>query len=240
MLSRFAPGRLTLILILIALAVAISGAVISYNSFVPGTDIDTYKLQLGAFGPASAASTIFSAALLVICAILTARITLARQRGCLTIHWAGLVIVFLLLAFEKLTNANEVFFDSFRAWISQIDYFRDNWYWYTTAMFAGLFGLAFVIVYLPFLIHLNWRARLLFALGGILFVLGSFGIDLGSTYFIQDRRYQEVTQQTVLIMALLGGAEIFVEMLSSITFLYALWRFGVDKGFWGRQGETTA
>ncbi|MCB9450806.1 MAG: hypothetical protein H6672_05170 [Anaerolineaceae bacterium] len=221
-----------LVLILVALVLAVVATVGGYNSFVPGTDIDTYKVQLGQLGQADTLATLYGAALLVGCAALSAWV-IRRWRGCITFHWAGLVLVFLLLAVEKITNGNEVFFNAFRDWISQIDYFRDNWYWYTTAMFAGLFGLVFLIIYIPFLIHLNWRARLLFALGGILFVAGSFGIDLASTYFIQDHRYMEVTQQTALIMAGLGGVELFVETLSSIVFLSAIYRFGVDKGFWG-------
>ncbi|MCB9455833.1 MAG: hypothetical protein H6671_07605 [Anaerolineaceae bacterium] len=228
MLNRLTPGRFAGFLALIALALALVTTVMSYTSFVPGTDIDTYKNQLGAIGLSSTVLTLYNATLLIGCALISVRIT-GMHRRAMVIYWAGLVMVFLLLALEKLTNGNEVFFAVFRAWISQIDYFRDNWYWYTSMLFAGLFGLVLLALYLPFLLRLNRQTLLLFILGAVLFVAGSFGVDLLSTLLIQDNRYMEVSQQTALMVSGLNGLESFVETLSSVVFFYALLKYHLRR-----------
>lgn len=224
MFNRLTPGRFAGFLALIALAFALVSTALSYTSFVPGTNIDTYKNQLGAIGLSSTLLTLYNATLLIVSALISIRIT-GMQRGMMIVYWAGLVVAFLLLALDKLTNGNEVFFVVFRAWISQIDYFRDNWYWYTSMLFAGLFGLVLLAFYLPFLLRLNRQTLLLFVLGGILFVVGSFGVDLLSTLLIQDNRYMEVSQQTALMVAGLNGLESLVETLSSVAFFYALLKY---------------
>ncbi len=228
MFNRLTPARYAGFLALIALAFALVSTVLSYTIFVPGTDIDTYKNQLGAIGLSSTILTLYNATLLIVCALISIRIA-GMRRGVVVVYWAGLFVVFLLLALEKLTNGNEVFFAVFRTWISQIDYFRDNWYWYTSVLFAGLFGLVLLVLYLPFLLRLNRQTLVLFILGGVLFVVGSFGIDLASALFIQDNRYIEVSQQTALLMAALNGLESFVETLSSVVFFYALLKYHLRR-----------
>lgn len=214
-----APGRLAGWLALLALAFALAAVAADFAGFTPGMDIDAFNYQIATLGKTNILPTAYNAILLSGCAILSLWIARGRR---LTLYWIGLGVIFVLLALEKLTSGNETFFVAFRAWISQIDYFRENWYWYTTALFAGLFGVALAGAYLPFLLRLDRRTRRGLIAGGILLVIGSFGVELAGSAFIQVEHGAALGQQTALLLSALDGMELLIETLSSVVFFHTL------------------
>ena len=154
----------------------------------------------------------FGAVLLLSCSVLLALITIGyRQKGQPHYYWAGLSIIFLFLSLDEAAAIHENLISPVRNALNTSGFLYFAW----VIPYALLF-LVFVGFYARFVWGLPSKTRLLFIIGGGIFVTGAIGFELISGYFV-DVWGIESTAYAMLTMF-----EELLEMCGITVFIYAL------------------
>jgi hypothetical protein len=155
----------------------------------------------------------YSSSLLLICAAVLAGIAYGNRRsgGPYRAHWSVLAGLFGYLSADEAASIHEKLTAPLR------DAFHTSGYLYFAWVLVGApFVVIVGLAYLKFWLRLPPRTRTLFALAGTLYVSGALGLDaVAANLWYQDGG-------TSLTSSAIGTVEEFLEMIGTVTFLYAL------------------
>ncbi|MBX3494118.1 MAG: hypothetical protein KF899_14230 [Parvibaculum sp.] len=116
-----------------------------------------------------------------------ARGAAARNGERYLLHWAVLAIMFVGLSADEATGVHEVLIEPMRAEFGLSGIFHFGWV-IPGAILVGLAGLA----YLPFLLALPGRSRLVFFAAGLIFVGGALGMEMAGGYLLTQHGEQSL------------------------------------------------
>jgi hypothetical protein len=175
--------------------------------------------------------TWFSSAALLGSSLLLATIAILRRKsgGRFVGHWVVLSAVFLYLSIDEVAMLHEMFIRPMRHLLHAHGILYFTWV-VPAAVALVVLGLA----YIRFFFHLDTRTKLLFALAGVTFVGGAFGLELAGGVVAEG-----YGTDTMLFMVLTTIEEL-LEMLGVTIFIGALlyyierhvgeWRIRVEGG----------
>jgi len=197
--------------ILLAIASLVSVYVaLRAHRYVTGRD--TELLSLLHLGEEANVPTFFSAVLLLIASGLSGLIAHAvrlNDRNNLT-HWRALALIFLFLSFDEATELHERLDPVGRAMVDPSGLFAYPW------VVAGIMlAVVFAASYIPFLVRIDRRHRMLFIVSGCIFMAGAVGMEMASAY-VWD------TSDDPAIYFVVQTAEEVLEMLGIAVFIYSL------------------
>ncbi len=162
--------------------------------------------------------TWFSAVLLLLCALRSFEISRrTRQRNSSgAAHWAGLALLFGALSLDEVAEIHEIFSEPMRILFNAAGYLYFAWV-------IPAFGLVVLIalLYRRFVLELPGQTRKLFLIAGLLYLVGSMGVELlGGQHWSHNGRYN-------LTYLTLTAAEEILEMVGVVVFFHALRTYGV-------------
>lgn len=153
---------------------------------------------------------VFSAALLAITALSAAR---NGERNVL--HWALLVPIFIGLSIDEATGVHEIVIEPMRNGLDLSGFFHFGWVIPGTVLVAAI-GL----LYLPFLLALPFRTRLMFFAAGLLYVGGALGMEIAGgkllTVYGEASFPYQVAYCTEEIMEILGATLFAASLLGHL------------------------
>jgi hypothetical protein len=157
---------------------------------------------------------------LLICTILAAAITKAKQaqRDNYTRYWFGLCLAFLYLSVDEAASIHELPTNRLRDLVGASGAFFAAWV--IPAMIAVSI---FALLYLRFLLSLPRRIQALIVLAGVLYVLGGVGFEMVSWHYrspMFDPEDHLASRDLTYMM--INHFEEFLEMLGVALFIYAL------------------
>ncbi len=161
--------------------------------------------------------TMYSSILLILSSILLMLIALERKRNKLKYYyWSGLALIFLFLAVDEFVKIHE----HGNAFI--ITYTNTNvsgLLFYPWVIPYTIFLLIFIIIYWKFLVKLPKSIRRLFTLSGLVYVVGSIGIEILGGWQHELHGNYNITYY------FLYSLEEFLEMVGINLFIYTLLRY---------------
>jgi len=153
----------------------------------------------------------YSAVTLLLCSGLLFTIAMAQKaaKNSGFLYWVVLALIFIFLAITKETGLHESLAVSLRAALnmSKIQFY---------AWAYGIVVIVFPALYLKFFLSLPRRTMLLLILGGTVFLMGAFGLDLIIAYLGRS-----IYHHTVAYIGL-SALEDALEMGGVIALVYAL------------------
>jgi hypothetical protein len=157
--------------------------------------------------------TWYAVLLLIAAAALLGVIALAkwRQSDRFRYYWAGLALIFVYLSMDEGAAIHEILSDPLGSVFHTSGFFSFGW-----VIVAIPLVIAFAIVFIPFLLHLSWRWRLLFATSGLVYVGGALIIEA-----ISADEWSLQGGITLPYLAI-GTVEELCEMLGMSLFIYCL------------------
>ncbi len=156
--------------------------------------------------------TFFSALVLLFASILLSMIALTHQKnGSAYLPWLILAFIFLFLSIDEITMMHERLVLPVRESLNTSGLLYSAW-----VIPYGIGLIIFVLAYLRFLIRLPRNISILFIVSGSLFALGALGFEL-----LEGRLY-ELNESKTLMLSLLCMCEETLEMVGTVTFIYAL------------------
>jgi len=168
--------------------------------------------------------TLFSTLLLLLCSLLIYLISGAQKKaGKGDARWSILATIFLFLSIDEFSSIHELLIVPVRTWLN------------TGGMLYFAWVIPFVIItiilaaiYIPFIIRLPVKIRLLTFVAATLYVSGALGIEmLGGVYF------EAIGEQRTLIYELITMVEESLEIFGLTLYVYTLllfWRSTDDTG----------
>ena len=169
----------------------------------------------------------YSALAIVLCSILLWLI------GCLAIekkrkqswYWKFLSVIFVLLAIDEFGGLHESMIQPLRRMMDQASFDSDYLYfaWFIPyTVLVLVLGLLFV----KFLFRLPSATRLVFILGGIIFLSGAVGMEMvGGKYWAAQGWAIDGSDKVDLRYALIITLEELLEMVGIVIFVYALAKY---------------
>jgi hypothetical protein len=201
------PGKVAQFLLILSVGLILAG--------IAGQLVETRQGTLWLFSSDSnqelAILRFYSAAMLIFCSGLLFIIAMAQKgaNGSGFLYWFVLALIFLFLAITKETALHESLAVSLRTAlnISKLQFY---------AWTYGIVVVIFPVLYLKFLLSLPRRTMLLLMLGGTVFLVGAFGLDLIVAYLGQS-----IDHHTVAYIGL-SALEDALELGGVIVLVYAL------------------
>ncbi len=170
----------------------------------------------------------YSAATLLICAILLAVITTIKKqtKDPYFWHWGGLSMIFLFLTWDEAVQIHEKLMNA--PMLYQIlDWFRIeasgllNFPW----VIVGILAVIIVfIIYWKFLLSLPRKQRRLFLLAASLYVGGAIGMEMIGGLVLGSSSHLDGYQNNILYILSISVEEI-LEMLGVLLFIYSLLKY---------------
>lgn len=158
--------------------------------------------------------TMFQAMMMLGSAVGLAGIAIMKRltRDRWTLHWGGLALVFLLLAWDEITEVHERLIEPMRRVFDLQGFLFFGW-----IIPAGIAVALFAVAYLRFALALPSRTRALFILAAIMFVTGALVFEaIGGAY------YESIDQNADMLYVLIATVEETLEKAGLIVFLYAI------------------
>jgi hypothetical protein len=237
---RKLAGVILVILILTALSLNLISFVASeqfYRAFLEhgadpislGIDLSNGITTLNVNGEHNL-PTWFSSSLLLLCAVVLAAITYAKnQLGERYVrHWGALSVIFACLSVDEAIGIHELANRSLRSLLQ-----TSGLLYYAWVIPAAVLVLVFVVVFLRFVFYLPMRFRLLFVAAGAIYVGGGLGLEMVGAFVDYSHG-----SQSSLLYAAQTSVEEFLEMTGSALFLYSLMLYTgqLEEGSWQKQG----
>jgi hypothetical protein len=172
-------------------------------------------------------SSLYSAAMLLVCAFLLAVITWVKRqnRDRYIFHWGFLSCIFLLLAADEWTSLHEKLTAPSKALLSGSNSGFLHFAWVIPgALFVGVVAIA----YLKFLQDLPTRTKRLFLTAGTLYVAGTLGMEMVDGAYADQYGWRIWNRQDLkptweaLVYTLMMTCEEALEMVGVLIFIYAL------------------
>jgi hypothetical protein len=137
-----------------------------------------------------------------------------KEKNYYKAKWMILALVFLFLSMEEIVGFHESVMALLRSLLQGEGFFYFTWV-IPAIILVGLFG----FWYIPFLVHLPKRTRLLFILSGSIYIAGAVGFEmLGGKYF-SDENFN------VLLYSMITTLEEDLEFTGIICFIYTLLKY---------------
>lgn len=157
--------------------------------------------------------TWYSTLLLFIVALLLGIIAKAKWdlKDRFKYYWTSLALIFIYLSIDEGAAIHEILVDPLQALFHSTGYLAFAW-----QIVAVPCVILFVLLFIPFILHLPSRWRYLFILSGAIYVTGALGIEAVSA----NRWY--VDGGITLPYLALGTVEELFEMLGMVLFVYTL------------------
>jgi hypothetical protein len=137
-------------------------------------------------------------------------------------YWKFLSVIFLFLAADEFASIHEDLIEPARAWISRSSIDSDYLYF---AWFIPYIFLVLVVgsVVFRFILRLPRHTRVLFIIGGVIFLTGAVGFEMISGKYWAEQGWPiHGTEDVDLSYALLTTAEELLEMIGIVVFIYGL------------------
>ncbi|WP_339834524.1 hypothetical protein [uncultured Parvibaculum sp.] len=179
--TRLRPFRLSAMLWLGSFAIIAAGIFREWYVFHFGTEGFLKDLRHIALNAEYCLPAWYSSLLLISAAGLLALATgaAARNGERYLFHWAVLAVIFAGLSADEATGVHEVAIEPLRTGLGLSGIFHFGWV-IPGAVLVGLVGLA----YIPFLLALPGRSRLVFFTAGAIFVGGALGMEMAGGYLL--------------------------------------------------------
>jgi hypothetical protein len=160
--------------------------------------------------------TFFSSLQLGLCGFILGIITLVRKKqGAKDYwYWLGLSVIFMFLALDEAIEIHERIALFVRSTLNTTGIFYFAW-----SIPYGLFILAFMTAYIPFLWRLPAPTKKLMILSGIIFVGGALGMEA------LESLYHTETGQKGFYFNIMTTLEESMEMAGILLFLYSLLQY---------------
>lgn len=158
--------------------------------------------------------TWFSAAQLLLCAILLALITQVKLvgRDGYKFHWAMLSVLFMIFSIDEAVAFHERLIKPLRTALNTSGFFYFAW-----VIPAAFFVLAMILLYRQFLLELPAQTRRLFLIAGSTYIMGTLGMEI-----LGGPIWQAAAGQDSLIKDLFVVVEETLELIGIEIFIYAL------------------
>lgn len=208
------PGRISRILVAVALLLTLASIAVQFSKYVLGHDTLLGFVRLFDANAEGNVPTWYSSSTLLMCSLLLAAIAMTRKRARdrYALHWGALSVIFLFLSLDEAAKIHEEM--AGRPLRSALR--TSGVLYYAWVIPYGVMVLIFALAFLKFLVNLPARTRRLFLLAGSVYVGGALGIELlegyQATHFGADN----------MAMALMASLEEFLEMLGVAIFIHAL------------------
>lgn len=178
---RLRPSQLSAPLWLASFAIIAAGIFREWYVFRFGTETLVEDLRHIALNAEYCLPAWYSSLLLISAAGLLAVVTasVARNGERYLFHWAVLAIMFVGLSADEAAGVHEVAIEPLREGLGLSGIFHFGWV-IPGAILVGLVGLA----YIPFLLALPGRSRLVFFTAGLIFVGGALGMEMAGGYLL--------------------------------------------------------
>ena len=172
---------------------------------------DTYVALLGVSSEGKI-PTWYSAVSLLFCSVLLAFISKAKyqERDPFRKQWLILSILFAILSLDEATSIHEMATGPIRAALDTKGVFYYAW------VIPGIaFVIAFGVLYIRFLLHLETRTKRLFIVAGLVYVAGVLGMELVGSWYTSQYGWS-------LTYGFIAALEELLEMLGIVVFIYAI------------------
>ncbi len=157
--------------------------------------------------------TLYSSLILAVNSLLFLIITIKhKQTGSDYAAWLGLMLAFLFLSLDEGFKIHEGIFSP----IVREALHPSGLLYYAWVIPYGVAVAIFGVIYLPFLLRLPKKTKILFVVSGTIFVLGAIGFEMLGA--LQDEKYGEEN----LPYAILYTFEELLEMLGTALLVYTL------------------
>ena len=155
----------------------------------------------------------YSSIALLACSALLAVIArhALRARSRDVAAWAGLAVVFLLLAMDEALMFHEMLSNTLQAWLNSSGVLYFAW-----VLPGATFVLLVAALCARFLVRLERRTRLLFIISGVVFVSGAIGMELAAGVVVESWGVESLAHTAI------QTCEESLEMFGVVMFLYAL------------------
>jgi hypothetical protein len=182
--------------------------------FLPGYPLAITFARLFSVDAEQNIPTLYSVSALLLCSIILAAITYAKQiiRDRYVWYWRVLTIIFFFLSLDEAISIHEQLVIPVGTTVKS-----GSWLYFSWVIPGSIFVLICLVGFWQFLAAVPAKTRRLFLIAGALFVGGSIVTEMISGYFAAL-----YGQQGNMIYALLTTLEEFFEMFGIAVFIYAL------------------
>jgi len=213
------PKRITCILAVIVVALSLASFAGQYYTHFGGDNTFWLKVaeKLDVNREDNSLPTWYQTVTLFFCFLVLSVIAAAARAGAdrYTRHWTILALVFLYLSADESLVIHE-HLDALRAIYPARGAFLYAW-----VIPGSIFVLLFAAAYARFVLDLPPRTRLLFVLGGAVYVSGALGVEMTSAYFV-DSYGDTFAAEHTLTYAVLVTIEEALEMSGIVVFINGL------------------
>jgi hypothetical protein len=214
------------VLVGVVLLITLASLAVRFLQYI-GIGQEFFVLSLFDVGEENNLPTWYSSIQLQLSSVLLATIAIAkRKRGDrYTLHWAVLSFVFLGLSLDEVVTLHEEASGKGSSFAHDLLGLDSGFFYYSWVIYGTVFVLAFVLAYLPFLVHLPGETRRLFVLAGVLFVLGVLGAEMVSARMVSSygiESWRSMGGLPKIAVGLMVSLEELLEMLGIVVFIYAL------------------
>lgn len=207
------PKRTRLVLTLVALGLTLASISGQFSKYLLGQGHLFGLVRLFNLDDEGNIPTWYASSLLLLCSILLVTIACTKKRegDRYLLHWKALALIFLMLSLDETAQIHESPNRALRVALNSGGVLYNPW-----VIFGAAFVLIFVVAYLRFLSDLPSPTRRLFLTAGIIYVGGALGIELLGGWYVALYGKNNITY------AMIATVEELLEMLGTITFIYAL------------------
>ncbi len=208
-----ALGIAALVLVLLSIAAVSADGLTGHNSIILHKAVKLlyvdFELNVPAF---------FSTLILLIASAILAVITILKrqQKDLYTIEWAILTIGFMMMAFDELLSVHERMIEPMQELLGNKNL---GIFYFAWVIPMGLLVLLLAILLFRFWWNLPPKTRLYFMIAAVMFLGGSFGLEL------IESKHSEIYGIDTLTYIVLVTIEESLEMLGVIVFIKALFSY---------------
>ena len=186
---------------------------ISVNLYKFTVGHDRYLVRLFDLDAEWNVPTLFSSFLAFSCAFTLFFVAALKKRNedFFFLHWTILSLAFLYISIDEILVLHEQIIVPLRNLLNLSGVFYFSW-----VVPAGIILILMFIFFLPFLIKLSKRYKIIFILSGIVYISGGLGFELIGGY------YAEKESTSNIIYSILNNIEETMEICGMIIFLYGL------------------
>ena len=213
MVLMVSPKRTRLVLTLVAVGLTLASISGQFSKHLLGHGHLFGLVRLFNLDDEGNIPTWYASSLLLLCSILLVTIACTKKRegDRYLLHWKALALIFLMLSLDETAQIHESPNRALRVALNSGGVLYNPW-----VIFGSAFVLLLVVAYWRFLSDLPSPTRRLFLTAGFLYVGGALGVEIVSGWYMALYGRENMTY------AMIATVEELLEMLGTVTFIYAL------------------
>lgn len=213
MVLMVSPKRTRLVLTLVAVGLTLASISGQFSKHLLGHGHLFGLVRLFNLDDEGNIPTWYASSLLLLCSILLVTIACTKKRegDRYLLHWKALALIFLMLSLDETAQIHESPNRALRVALNSGGVLYNPW-----VIFGSAFVLLLVVAYWRFLSDLPSPTRRLFLTAGFLYVGGALGVEIVSGWYMALYGRENMTY------AMIATIEELLEMLGTVTFIYAL------------------